>query len=83
MGAKQKNREVGGGEGGKKPDLSLLYTGGTYSKILRLNLEVHGTCYVRLFEFGGLAAWSLVLKTTRLQHLFEKCFRCLRFPLPT
>lgn len=63
MGAKQKNREVGGGrgEGDKKPGPSLLYTGGTYSKILRLNLEVDGTCYERLFELGGLAAWSLVL----------------------
>ena len=50
-----------GGEGGKKPGPSLLYTGGTYSKILKLNLEVHGTCYECLFEFGGLAAWSLVL----------------------
>ena len=52
---KKKKREVGGGEGGKKPGPSLMYTGGTYSKILRLNLEVHGTCYERLFEFGGLA----------------------------
>ena len=61
-GKTKKKREVGGGgEGGKKPGPSLLYTGGTYSKILRLNLEVHGTCYERLFEFGGLAAWSLVL----------------------
>ena len=50
----------GGGEGGNKPGPSLHYTGGTYSKILRLNLEVHGTCYERLFEFRGLAAWSLV-----------------------
>ena len=58
---KKKNVKLGGGEGGKKPGPSLLYTGGTYSKILRLNLEVHGTCYERLFEFGGLAAWSLVL----------------------
>ena len=57
----KKKREVGGGEGGKKPGPSLMYTGGTYSKILRLNLEVHGTCYECLFEFGGLAAWSLVL----------------------
>ena len=56
LGEKQKKkREVGGGEGGKKPGPSLMYTGGTYSKILRLNLEVHGTCYERLFEFGGLA----------------------------
>ena len=51
----KKKREVGGGEGGKKPGPSLMYTGGTYFKILRLNLEVHGTCYERLFEFGGLA----------------------------
>ena len=59
---KKKNAKLGGGGvGGKKPGPSLLYTGGTYSKILRLNLEVHGTCYERLFEFGGLAAWSLVL----------------------
>ena len=63
MGEKQKKnvKLEGGGEGGKKPGPSLLYTGGTYSKILRLNLEVHGTCYERLFEFGGLAAWGLVL----------------------
>ena len=62
LGEKQKKTwSWGGGEGGKKPGPSLLYTGGTYSKILRLNLEVHGTCYERLFEFGGLAAWSLVL----------------------
>ena len=51
----KKKRGGGGGEGGKKPGPSLMYTGGTYSKILRLNLEVYGTCYERLFEFGGLA----------------------------
>ena len=34
-GKTKKKREVGGGgEGGKKPGPSLLYTGGTYSKIL-------------------------------------------------
>lgn len=59
MGAKQKI--VKGGGGGKKPGPSLLYTGGTYSKILRLNLDVHGAFYERLFELGGLAAWSFVI----------------------
>lgn len=64
MGAKQKNREVEGrGGGGKKPGPSLLYTGGLVLMLRyeRLNLEVHGTYYERLFEFGGLPAWSLVL----------------------
>ena len=53
----------GGGGGGKKPGPSLLYTGGLVLMLRyeRLNLEVHGTYYERLFEFGGLPAWSLVL----------------------
>ena len=49
----KKKREVWGGEGGKKPGPSLMYTGGTYSKILRLNLEVHGTCYERWVRWTG------------------------------